>query len=52
MGTGGPTPSTNVLSGRDQMLNGPTQYLTLNTLLMSLKCDPYMGGVYQGLGGG
>jgi len=38
-GGGGPAPD--VLSGGAQLLNGPTQYLTLNSVLMSLEYDLY-----------
>jgi len=36
----------NVLSGGAQLLNGPTQYSTLNSVLMSLEYNLYRSSCY------
>ena len=41
------SPSPNVLTGGAQLLNGPTQYLTLNSVLMSLEYDLYHRSCYS-----
>ena len=42
---GGPVP--HFLSGGSQLLNGPTQYLTLNSVIMSLEYDLYHSSCYS-----
>ena len=46
MGAGWPH-APNVLSGGAQLLNGPTQYLTLNSVLMNLEYNLYHISCYS-----